>query len=38
MLANFKDLKNEVIFFRKEYTDLSPILSMVEEHAAVSIF
>ena len=38
MLVNFKDLKNEVIFFRKDYTDLSPILSMVEAHAAVSIF
>jgi hypothetical protein len=38
MLVNFKDLTDEAILFRKEYTDVSPILSMVQARAAVCIF
>ena len=32
------DLKQEHIFLRKEYSDISHILSMVEAHANVNIF
>ncbi|MED1467826.1 hypothetical protein [Bacillus salipaludis] len=38
MLVNFMDLKEEVIFFRKDYSDITPILSMVDTRCNVSIF
>ncbi|MGG1399283.1 hypothetical protein ABE288_15955 [Bacillus salipaludis] len=38
MLVNFMDLQQEVIFFRKDYSDITPILSMVEARSIVSIF
>lgn len=38
MLVNFIDKKEPVIFHQQDYSDISPILSLVESRAMVSIF
>jgi hypothetical protein len=38
MLVNFKDKREPVFFYRQDYSDISPILSLVKAKASVSIF
>lgn len=38
MLVNFMDMREPVIFYRQDFADVSPILSLVKARAAVSIF
>jgi hypothetical protein len=38
MLVNFKDKREPIIFYRQDYSDISPILSLVKSKASVSIF
>jgi hypothetical protein len=38
MLVNFKDKNEPVIFLRQDYSDILPILSLVNEKASVGIF
>ncbi len=38
MLVNFKDKREPVFFYRQDYSDRSPILSLVKEKAPFSIF
>ncbi|WML56662.1 hypothetical protein [Neobacillus sp. PS2-9] len=38
MLVKFMDLKEECYFFQKEFSDISPILLMIEARSNVNIF